>query len=971
MSVAVEPPEADTRGDRKRHFGSLAALYRNPLVAAILFTWLFATALFVYLGSVPPEDMEVEVSVSYSADACCRLGVSVNEHPMRFFDMVPGAVGIHRVHLTDSGISRVRFDLGDVPRSHVVFRKLTVRSRVGVHLIPLSTIHSSYREGVAPAQGVEDGVLFRVEMPGGDVFQDYAIPASPNPLAQWFWSSQLQIMTSTISFVVLGIVAVALGGFRWDRETLLLVITGALTLLVIRSLPSVLAEIHLRDSAAQAVGLSSYLGQWKQNERLVHFVVWLTALAIPVVIGGLVHVLKRKGRHDDELDLDLEQRSSLRILHVALAALIAFMLLVPDLGSALELHRNYVYPRGWDVGNIIHWDWLVSKGSLPVRDFFYPYGSQYVFASDLPWGSLLWLASDLLAWLYVLMGTFLVLRRFTKNPVGRFWTVFVLIFLLIASQGVVRFSCIDQAIPWLCPRPERYLGGLGLVLLFAAVRREANWHPLRLVVVLAAFHTLLLEPVQFIYAAPGILLLVMTRVWDTRGLRGAMARLFFDGMPLLFSSLMYVGVLLATGQLTGFLDFYGALGALTTYASLPVPIEDWLRSPSDLPGWLYWSPISAVVLGLVSASVARRAGREPYFLVVAVGTVGFMILGKQLTRPGGESAWWIPLVFGPTLWIAIAGRFSRPSHRVACGVLIGFLASYLLVTGALTDISRRLADSPRRLLVTMKTIAFDRDLIDEVNASRFDDSRFRNYDKYFAVSDELERLGAIKDEVWVASDDPILDVLISDGKEPFYFATSYDASPLRWQIRFVAELEKRKPAYAIWNSRGEFIEGVPIDGVPYNVRVPLIYSWMVKNYVPISSAGGEYEILRKRNRDEGPAVSWWAEKMGPAVHVGSLMAIATLPVGSCSGADCASYLQIKFPPGVEMPRDLNVHFTVAGTKLILRGWTAPHVRTYTWNLDRLWFWSAGEGYARTVDTTELEGASVSVLELRPDRNVLY
>src|SRR5205814_1812786 len=95
------------------------------------------------------------------------------------------------------------------------------------------------------------------------------------------------------------------------------------------------------------------------------------------------------------------------VVPVALVALAA----VPDL-------RRYIGPApqhvaAWDANNLIFWRYLIQTTHLaPMKDFFWPYGFQWVFDEPDPWGLLAMFGWFLTFWILLAIGTWTSLSRF-------------------------------------------------------------------------------------------------------------------------------------------------------------------------------------------------------------------------------------------------------------------------------------------------------------------------------------------------------------------------------------------------------------------------------------------------------------------------------------------------------------------------------------------------------------------------------
>jgi hypothetical protein len=158
----------------------------------------------------------------------------------------------------------------------------------------------------------------------------------------------------------------------------------------------------------------------------------------------------------------------------------------------------------------------------------------------------------------------------------------------------------------------------------------------------------------------------------------------------------------------------------------------------------------------------------------------------------------------------------------------------------------------------------------------------------------------------------------------------YDASRISDQTYVLDELHARRPPYLIWART--FVQ----DGVPYNIRTPLLYTWMVRNFVPVRSFSTA-DVLRRRAPGEAIPVSYWTTQFGSTIDLGyipSLSGAATAP--PCrQGPGCTEYALAR---GRAKPGTI-VTLDVTGNDHTLRVAFAVRsgVSTYPVRLDRLWF----------------------------------
>ena len=245
------------------------------------------------------------------------------------------------------------------------------------------------------------------------------------------------------------------------------------------------------------------------------------------------------------------------------AAILAFTL-VPDLRAYLH-QESTPLPYGWDTSNIVAWQGFVGMGLVPMKDFFYPYGFQWLYSLRSIGPLFQWLAQ-----IAMLATVAWALFRLTG---GR--TIRVL-------ACVLAVSLVGAWSPYLW----RYLPALLVPLSYGAVgaathRRLTREHLIFGAVCLLAA---LIEPDLLALGLVGVVLvlageLVAGRLAWQRGallLRGAV-----DLAPVLTAAAVLLLVWLATGTAAGNLRFY------TEFSSV---------SASSAPDERLFGPASMLVL---------------------------------------------------------------------------------------------------------------------------------------------------------------------------------------------------------------------------------------------------------------------------------------------------------------------------------------------------------------------------------------
>lgn len=930
------------------------------MVAIGFVAFSIACVTLLFAQAIPTQDLVLRVRMLAENDTCCAVTVEVNDGlARRKVALVPGETTVAEVPFEARSLDHVELDFEMPPGTAVRVSPLQlVSDGEVVDVVSRSDLHSFVRENVIPAQVVQGTVRFTAETAGPRVYQRLEIPATTNPISRWWWTAR----DEPFQFFLWGLFAsaaiVAVAGVRSRLPAWAAPAAAAVAVLATRALPEVARTMGGRDSARRAVGASAYFGAWKAPEVRLHLLVAVAMCLCGALIAAVAIRWSRSGSAGtapSSSDRNPTPLSRAGRVVLVLVVLVPVALLVPDPRAALAAAQGSEIQVHWDVANVSFWAYLVDVGAVPMRDFWYPYGLQYLLDTPVPGSLYARLLIFGAPWLALGWGTWLVLRSMT-SPLLR--TVAVLAGMLLALASVQGSTY----------RPERYLFGLAILVLYAGTLLATSSVRGRAAIAGLVLLALLLEPAQVAYAAPALVL-----VWgvDLLRLRGSgshwfRGRLVQDLATFLGPAVVAIVVLAVQGQLRGTFEFYGHLSSLTAYAAVPSGIADWVGSPDDVAGLVYWAgmlPLCLGVLGLVRSGRGDDQIRNA--LVLGVGMLSMLLLQKHVTRPGIHYGTWMPLVFGLLLWMGTATSLPRMKGRWALCALVGAVAGLITVPGNLGGLLTDLVATPIRAASATAVVTRDDDFERE-RRTRWSLERFARWTRYAPAAAELRRVFPQPDaRVWVLGDDPLLLAMAGE-QEPYIVSNSYDASPVHLQNRIVRQLESDPPDVVVWRPTA-----AAIDGVAYHVRNPILYAWAAESLIPTKTVG-EFEFLRLKAADEEPAIEWWRARLGPTVGLGHLMAIASPPGAACDSTrpGCSKYLEVTFEDDQRLPPEAEVVTTVAGHQFVIRFNTVAGQRKYLLNLDRLWYWNLG-GTHRSVDSPTAGGGRVRVLDRISPPDVLY
>jgi hypothetical protein len=237
----------------------------------------------------------------------------------------------------------------------------------------------------------------------------------------------------------------------------------------------------------------------------------------------------------------------------------------------------------------------------------------------------------------------------------------------------------------------------------------------------------------------------------------------------------------------------------------------------------------------------------------------------------------------------------------------------------------------------VRALAQPRAEIERANAAAFGPQHFKMYADLNSVAgilrNELGYGGG--DKVFVLGDNQILYVLLQ--QDTPYQVNTYNSSPIEEQRHVVAWLESNHTKFVVWQpALAEF------DGVPDDVRVPVIYDYIIRNYVPLRRAG-DFEILRLKRPDEALDVRFWRDRLGNSIYLGHLPEEASLEgAEGCRGAACDPIVIVRVPvKKTDMPgHRVSIGIRSGQDQFSILFDTNPAKREYNIDLNRVWFWRA-------------------------------
>lgn len=616
------------------------------------------------------------------------------------------------------------------------------------------------------------------------------------------------------------------------------------------------------------------------------------------------------------------------------AAILAFTL-VPDLRAYLH-QESTPLPYGWDTSNIVAWQGFVGMGLVPMKDFFYPYGFQWLYSLRSIGPLFQWLAQ-----IAMLATVAWALFRLTG---GR--TIRVL-------ACVLAVSLVGAWSPYLW----RYLPALLVPLSYGAVgaathRRLTREHLIFGAVCLLAA---LIEPDLLALGLVGVVLvlageLVAGRLAWQRG--GLLLRGAVDLAPVLTAAAVLLLVWLATGTAAGNLRFYTEFSSVSA-SSAP---DERLFGPASMlvlhpNAFTAYATIPALLAvgGLLWARLGPTEDRSIPTILLGAAGVSLTLLLKSYVRPISDLVLLPGLVALAWSLILLWGRGSL-IRAATSGAAVAAMLCLLNEADGTTHYLDTAISSPvnaaRSISVILDRGARARAANLEFAAQRFPGWPDTANAEFYIATVPAPPIPSFA----VVGDSQMTYVLLHQA--PPYQIDMYDAGRIAEQRAMLSDLRRRPPRYVIWSK--PFFQ----DGVPYSVRDPLVFSWLIENYVP-DNISAATDILRRRRPLEPIPAAFWSSQLGGGVDLEYIPSAsdATESPRCSRGPGCVRYALVSGHGAAGS----EVYVQVSG-----RGHTYPvsfrvrsGVLVYPIRLDRLWF-SALVGMTPKVTATSRGFAAADV-----------
>jgi hypothetical protein len=878
---------------------------RVAMVAAAFVVLLIG----VLLPAIPTSNTVVRVDIA--ADTGATLALYLNDYSQRpqVQPLVPGPRRTYDFEGPADDITRLRVDVADRAGAEIrLYGIEVIDGERTLRRFGPQELEGFARYSLGVPRLEPDALVVESTGPGAnfDAFRTVvgrtALPASVDTFLR-----EVRQPAGRLS-LCLGLAAAALlaVAFASPRGRRVGVVGAASAAVAAGSIPAVLLLGGGLESAEHAVGRATYLGlSLDRNVRallatyvaaaaVTGLALWFAArrrLAEPRPAPGPAPLAAPATRPSGR-----GWRPTGSSVAVAAVVVAVLALLVPDLEAAVEAARTAQYPGGFDAQNLLAWRYFESRGLVPMKDYWYPYGNSGVLDAPLVLGPVL---------------TFLLNGLLIAGYGWVFWRA--------AGRRIVP-ACLATAALLLATTAIGEFRRYGLSLLVAVVYTllDPEDHRLtsrpRLAFTGLVGIALFLEPVLVVYAGVGVvaLLAVDGARLRSRGWAWWRRRLTADLAGPLLMAVAWVLLALARGQLDGFAEFYASLGASAAYSAEPTSLLYGQLPLVQPQGFVLWAPAALMAVGLYLRLTGPK-GRSAHDLgswLIVLGGVAVLLLQKHAIRQVPSQLLLFPIV---GLLLVLLVVWVRRRAPLALGLAVGCVAAALLAQPSFDALPDRVVSLPARLAGAVQ-VAASPDDVAEARRERFDRSHFSGYAQELAVAERLG--GPVRPggaDLFVLGDAAVLYVLLE--QDPPWQVNVYNTSPVTEQERVVDWLEEHEPEVVVVDRRSP-----GFDDIPHQVRIPLVHQHVVARYGQPTSVG-PFDILRRLPDGARPDAEYWTATLSDRIDLGHAPSASGYDdeldeCGRPRAAGCAPFLRLRRLPGgpaqVEVPVTFgSERFTVA------------------------------------------------------------
>lgn len=917
---------------------------RIILVLGLLLGFLAERELFFPLRGALEQKSDLAVTASIESGTLIEIFLNGQFDRSFTAHIQPGRMATYLFHDVPSSISFIRLDVTDSGNAHVAVKDISLISNGAVAgSIQASELKKwSSNQLVKDSAHQEDDVAtFVTESNDPYLYSGGLTLAAPDESRPF---SIREFVLQHLDLLVAGLACLILIASRIGLTIFLpAVALLGITSYAVRKVAWHCLQLHVgTPQISQAVGNAGFHGYVKLPEQLA----FTAGLAAIICSGLALGLLFRRWNADSTSEATLAHQPPFSLWKVLSVIALFVVLDFPNLATArVAFLHTELSDSGFDWANVFAWDFLYHYGFLPFRDYWFPYGGDYSQMGTAP--TSLWFTYIVQCVLFSAL--FVSLYEICNRR------VLVALAVLLPAGILIHMSVLQGT--------KRYFAALGAVLGFCALWK-AKPRGMFPAAVFGAYlgWVFAREPNQLIYAAPalGVIgLFFLLEPHHNRRFRRRVAQLITIASVFLVAVALNCSLLFIRGQLPEFLAFYAHMSAMGAAVSIPAPIIEWYSLSPKYENLLLLS--MHVIAGLGAYFVVRKEMRQFGLLLLGLALLESMIFYKMLLRPHMAKQIIGISVVAAGIYLSHWARSFRGPQLFAGAYLFGTGFGYLAHEGVIRDLAAEYQNRAETFSSNLEVLLDGTDLSREDFDSYYKLPRFTGLDEdtikltEYVQSKEFPRFGG---KFYVFGNESFLYALLKE--KPCPYISFYDGSSVFAQQRTLRCLAEQRPQLIAWNSANKIF-----DDVPNEVRVPLLFDYVVAHFAP-ETKFGRFQVLRQRDEHEPIDWGFWRAQLGDSIHLGAIPRFSSYQkLKTCrEGNECFDFAEL--PSGSSGPvllhagsQTFSIHFDPL---------TADQPGYI--NLSRIWFWNAAEREGLTP-SIEMGGQKINRERRRAKSSVLY
>ena len=573
-----------------------------------------------------------------------------------------------------------------------------------------------------------------------------------------------------------------------------------------------------------------------------------------------------------------------------------------------------LFASDYDSQNIIAWQYARYLDMIPYSDIWYPYGGRYFVNSPFP--------PDIFYYWIILSISF---------------SCFIFSIYFLLDKSIIKLLFFLSLIAW-----ADYSGAINFIsrycflFIFFLLFVSGIYTKKKIIIALSGLYgglLFFLEPPVAVVGIFSITLFLFVITYFNKPLKNNLYFKFIISSYLIFilfgalSLIPYLIYLIQTNSFYDFLNFYLTLTDMSTGSSWPIITSQLKGLSYDFTLFFLTSALAGYILLMFPY---KNDKENKFWISLSIGILSSLILllSKYVIRPHmAGQIFYFPIFYFLFLYIKKINFDSLRFNNIAFIAIISFISLNLFL-----------------MILPNSTYKFNA-LVNNFSLLFHDTNTYKK--KYFDSSNfnlnglngsELRKNlinkepGLSFEEFYFMGDEPYLYILFD--KRPFKYVSFYNTSPIYDQLSLSENLEEKKPQYVLW--RPDF---KVFDVVPNQIRLPILFKYISKNYSYKSTVDG-FDILERRENVGSPDFRYWSEKLGTSTDFKKLFQFKSTPEKCPSNTICDLQLQISRKDGQNFKeKSVEIIFNIDNEfhhKVIFE----PNKRDKILliNISNLWFW---------------------------------